>query len=38
MQRVLVVLRSAAFRQFMLGVALVIADLIASELKPKKRR
>lgn len=38
MQRVLVVLRSPAFRKFMLGVALVLADLIASELNPKKRR
>lgn len=38
MQPVLVVLRSEAFRRFMLGVALVLADLIASELKPKKTR
>lgn len=35
---VLVLLRNPKFQKFMLGMLLVVADLIATDLKPKKAR
>ena len=38
MQAILVVLRNPRFQRFILGMLLVVADLIATELGPKKTR
>jgi hypothetical protein len=35
---IIAVLRSPQFKKFMLGVALVVADLVATELRPKRTR
>ncbi len=37
MPAVLAVLRSPQFKKFMLGVALVVADLLATELGQKRK-